>query len=70
LRSKVSRFITNTQTPFIDLFNLFSNYSASELWANERNKHWNSIATSLAAEELSDYIIENELLSIAQRRKD
>jgi hypothetical protein len=62
LRSKVSKFITNTQTPFIDLFNLFSNYSASELWVNERNKHWNGIATSLTAVELSAFIIENELL--------
>jgi len=66
LGSKVSKFITNTQTPFIDLFNLFLNYSAAELWVNERNKHWNGIATSLAAKELSEFIIENKLLSTAQ----
>jgi len=70
LRSKVSEFINNSQTPFIDLFNLFFDYSASELWVNERNKHWNGIATSLTAQELSDYIIKNGLLNVAQRRKE
>lgn len=63
IQNKVTAFVSSLNTKVYDLFPTFSNYPASELWVSSHNKHWNDKATSLAAKELSDFIIANKLLS-------
>jgi len=63
LQDKVITFVRSSNTKYYDLLPAFSDYNASELWVSSRNKHWNDKATSIAAEELSAFIIANKLLS-------
>jgi hypothetical protein len=64
VKSKVTSYVETLEVPFFSLFELFSNYKPIELWVSKENTHWNGLATSLAAEKLSEFILENELLKL------
>jgi hypothetical protein len=62
LREKVAEFIQFNNIHFIDLFDIFAPYKPSDLWVSMENSHWNGRATTLAADEIVNYIIIVKLL--------
>lgn len=57
INEKVTEFVNTLQVPFLSYFELFSKYKPVDLWVSEANTHWNGFATSLAAEELAEFLV-------------
>jgi hypothetical protein len=53
MRRSVTEFVTRSNVPVIDLFDVFSPYPPAKLWINPENTHWNDTATTLAAGEIA-----------------
>ena len=62
VNEKVMDFVNFMDVPFLSYFNLFSKYKPTDLWVSKENTHWNGFATSLAAEELTKFIVSNKIL--------
>ena len=60
----MTEFVLSNNVPFHDFFELFRSYKPSDLWVSLRNTHWNRKATSLAATDLSQFLITNNYLTI------
>lgn len=62
VNEKVTDYVHSLKIPFLSYFNLFSKYKPTDLWVSKENTHWNGFATSLAAEELTKFIVSNKIL--------
>lgn len=60
IKEKVTEFVKTLQVPFLSYFGLFSRYRPVDLWVSQSNTHWNGFATTLAAEELAEFLIKKE----------
>lgn len=60
IKEKVTEFVNTLQVPFLSYFGLFSRYRPVDLWVSQSNTHWNGFATTLAAEELAEFLIKKE----------
>jgi lysophospholipase L1-like esterase len=59
LRTKVYSFAKSQQIPVLDFFDLFANYNPLDLWVSKQNTHWNNFATTIAADTLSKFLLQN-----------
>lgn len=62
LNKKVAAYIDSLGAPFLSYFSLFSKHKPTDLWVSKENTHWNGFATSLAANELTNFILSNKFL--------
>lgn len=62
LRKKFTEFVIFNNIHFIDLFDLFAHYKPVDLWVSLDNTHWNGHATTIAANEIVNYISNARLL--------
>jgi len=62
VNDKVTDYVETLGAPFLSYFNLFSYYEPIELWVSKENTHWNELATSLAADTLARFLIEQNLV--------
>lgn len=64
VKDSVAAYVSGADVPFLSYFDLFSKYKPSELWVSEENTHWNSKATSLAADTLLHFLLKNKLITL------
>jgi lysophospholipase L1-like esterase len=62
LREKVAEFVKFNNIHLIDLFDIFAPYQPVDLWVSKLNSHWNGHATTIAANEIKNHIINAKLL--------
>lgn len=62
IKEKVGAFVQTNNIPYLSYFDLFAKYKPMELWISQENTHWNGFATTLAAEELKRFLLDNNLL--------
>ena len=62
LRRKVTETVIDSGIHFIDLFNSFAPFTPTDLWVNVENTHWNSKATTIAANDVVSYTRSHKLL--------
>jgi len=62
IHQKIAVFCKQEGIPLLDLLPAFSKYRAEDLWPNPIDHHPNEIAHRMAAEELDNFLVKNELL--------
>ena len=62
LREKLTEFVRFNNIHFIDLFDIFAHYKPVDLWVSLDNTQWNGQATTIAANEIVNYISNTRIL--------